>query len=202
MHLNCALLFQKYATERFPENAEVLELGPVSVPSPFQAALGRPAAWSTADFISEAYDGGRIDYVMTDDNTIPCADAQFDVVLNANVIEHVRKPWRWLPEVARVCRPGGLVITITPVSWPYHEAPIDCWRMYPDGLRSLYEDAGLETVVATAESLEPPRSRHTYQGAGRLTVRPVRGARGRAQQLLGWPVPVAVDTIVIGVKPA
>jgi hypothetical protein len=73
--------------------------------------------------------------------------------------------------------------------------------MYPDGLRSLYEDAGLEPVIATAESLEPPRSRNTYQGAGRLSARPVRSMRGRTQQLLGWPVPVAVDTIVVGVKP-
>ena len=45
-----------------------------------------------------------------------------------------------MKEVARVVKPDGLVITIAPVSWPYHAAPIDCWRVYPAGLNALWGD--------------------------------------------------------------
>ena len=47
-----------------------------------------------------------------------------DVVVAVNVMEHVRKPWIWMREITRICKPGGYVITINPVSWPYHEDPI------------------------------------------------------------------------------
>ena len=48
------------------------------------------------------------------------------------------------------------MITIAPVSWPYHEDPVDCWRIYPDGLRALYDEVGLRTELALCEGLEPP----------------------------------------------
>ncbi len=50
-------------------------------------------------------------------------------------------------ELSRVVRPGGYIVTVNPVSWPYHEAPIDCWRVFPDGMQALLDDAGLEMVV-------------------------------------------------------
>lgn len=59
----------------------------------------------------------------------PIPSDSYDIVLSGGVIEHVRKVWVWIREVARVCKIGGLVITVAPASWPYHVAPIDCWRL-------------------------------------------------------------------------
>ena len=69
-------------------------------------------------------------------------------------MEHVRHPWRWLPEVARICRTGGLVYVCTPNTIEFHEYPIDCWRAWPDGLRALFEDAGLEIVDVYASGID------------------------------------------------
>ena len=99
--------------------------------------------------------------------SFPVPDETYDVVLSGQVIEHVRKIWVWMREVARVCKAGGIVITINPVSWPYHEAPIDCWRAYPEGMKALYEDSKLEVIFSGWESLEEPQFRNYMPGASR-----------------------------------
>ena len=36
-----------------------------------------------------------------------------------------------------IISPNGYIITINPVSWKYHEAPVDCWRIYPEGMKTI-----------------------------------------------------------------
>jgi SAM-dependent methyltransferase len=127
----------------------------------------------------------------------PIADGEYDVVLSGQVLEHVKKPWRWLPELARVCRPGGHVVTISPVSWPYHEAPVDCWRIYPEGTKALYEEAGLNVLLAHWETLEP-------RGLLPRFPRPISdhapGLLFKIARLLRWPLARSYDTVTIGRK--
>jgi SAM-dependent methyltransferase len=82
-------------------------------------------------------------------------DGVFDAVFSCNVIEHVPKPWLWLEELVRVIKPGGLIICVNPVSWPYHEAPVDCWRLLPEAYKALFDEAGLETVFTWHGNLVP-----------------------------------------------
>lgn len=82
------------------------------------------------------------------------AGAGYDLVVAANVLEHVPAPWAWLRTVAELTAVGGHVVLVAPVSWPYHPAPKDCWRAYPDGLAALMAWAGLR-VVATGLRTEP-----------------------------------------------
>jgi SAM-dependent methyltransferase len=101
------------------------------------------------------------DYVLRAGSQYYCLESdpsgQFDVVFAANVIEHIPAPWRWLDVVYSRIKLGGHLVLVAPVSWPYHPAPKDCWRVYPDGMRALLEDAGL-TVTAcelgTADRVE------------------------------------------------
>ena len=72
----------------------------------------------------------------------------FDVVLSGQVIEHVPKPWRWMRELARIVKPKGLVCVIGPYQWEFHEGPFDCWRVYPEGMRAVMEEAGLTVLKA------------------------------------------------------
>lgn len=67
----------------------------------------------------------------------------FDVVISGQVLEHVRRPWRWFPAIASLAKPGGLIWITAPNTWEYHRYPIDCWRVWPDGMRALIEDAEL-----------------------------------------------------------
>jgi 2-polyprenyl-3-methyl-5-hydroxy-6-metoxy-1,4-benzoquinol methylase len=88
---------------------------------------------------------------MENEYEIPMPEGSFDIVLSGQVIEHVRMPWRcWLGSA----RPGGRVITANPASWPVHQAPVDCWRIYLDGMRALSEEARLACELSTCESLE------------------------------------------------
>lgn len=151
MHRNSELLFRKYAFDRILEHFNVLEIGPDRTPRSTYRNMYpdvRSGLWQTIDMVGQTTWRSNNEYSFPIDNSV------FDVVLSGQVIEHVRKIWRWMPEVARVCKPGGLIITINPVSWPYHTAPYDCWRIYPEGMAALYDDAGIETILSNVESLD------------------------------------------------
>jgi SAM-dependent methyltransferase len=47
--------------------------------------------------------------VAGDGNRLPMADGTFDVAFSSNVLEHVPDPGRFLDEMVRVTRPGGII---------------------------------------------------------------------------------------------
>jgi SAM-dependent methyltransferase len=208
VHLNSVLLFRKYGLPFIFEGAKVLELGPDDQPSTYRREVTTAVDWVTADLASEKgasgerrWGRGDVALAMPSEYEIPAADGSFDIVLSGQVIEHVRRPWTWIGELARVCGCNGVVITVNPVSWPYHEAPVDCWRIFPEGMRALCESAGLVVELSRWESLEPP-PRRSYPGE---SYDQGRGARGRKLNRLlaatGWPLPVAFDTITVARRP-
>src|SRR5215472_4088204 len=115
MHDNTLLLFNKYARRYFQPNAHVVEIGPGRRPSRLELAVeGIPTCWETAGIDARP----PVTY-MGSEYSFPIQSDTADIVVSANVMEHVRKPWLWIKELARICKPGGHVITISPVSWPY-----------------------------------------------------------------------------------
>jgi len=197
MHLNSILMFEKYALGHFPAGARVLEIGPDGHPSTYRRLVqAAPACWDTLDIASDP----RLSHVARGEYDFPIEDGCYDIVVSAQVIEHVRKAWLWMREVARVCRPGGLVVTVNPVSWPYHAYPVDCWRIFPDGMRALYEDAGLEVLSSRFECLELPA--HFKRIPGRSIASQSKGRRFAAKAFgpLGIRVECAFDTLTVGRK--
>lgn len=202
MHPNSRMMFEKYATPHFRGSPAVLEVGPNDFPSTYRSLVTDPVSrWDTVDIL----DDSRLSFPRSDPYRFPVPDGGYDVVFAANVLEHVPRVWVWVKELARVCRPGGVVITVNPVSWTYHAAPMDCWRAYPDGMRALYAEAGLEVTRCEFESLEKPSYRRTTPGitfenylAGQSRF--VRLAY-RAASKLGFPTMVAYDTLTVGSKP-
>lgn len=151
MHQNSKLIFKKYAIEYFLPRKKILEIGPDDLPSSYQMIVKENSLqWDTLDIMP----GRNITFVASNEYSFPIPDESYDIVLSGNVIEHVRKIWLWVKELSRVCKTGGYIITINPVSWPYHEAPVDCWRIYPEGMRILYDEANIKTILARWESLE------------------------------------------------
>ena len=197
MHPNSRLLFEKYAKAEIGRNRTVLEVGPDGVPSTYRRlSEDLSPVWHTLDIT----DNPLLTYPNSAEYSFAIPDESYDVVISAQVIEHVRRPWRWLREVARVTRVGGLVITINPVSWIYHEAPIDCWRIYPEGMRALYEDASLTVQMSRWESLETPHFRKHSPGISIEHQSPRKRVISRLLGRLGFPVEAAYDTITIGRK--
>jgi SAM-dependent methyltransferase len=199
MHDNSKRMFAHHALGLFGAATRVLEVGPDGVPSTYRRLVDAhgalaPATWHTVDLASRP----DMTFAARSEYEFPIEDGAYDVVLSGQVLEHVRKPWRWLPELARVCRRGGHVVTISPVSWPYHEAPVDCWRAYPEGLRALHEDAGLDVLTATWQSLEP---RALLPRCPRPISDHAPGPWYKLARLVRWPLARAYDAITIARKP-
>ncbi len=197
MHANSKLLFEKYAKQHFQPNLKVLEIGPDVFPSNYQQIVANSTmTWDTVDFPRDF----PLTHTLNSEYNFPIPDNSYDIVLSGQVIEHVRKIWVWMREVARVCKPGGLVITINPVSWPYHEAPVDCWRIYPDGMRALSDDAGLEVVTSLMESLESKRFHHGLPGRSPELQPAIIRRVFHILDKFHFPVECAYDTVTISRK--
>ncbi|MDR3715406.1 MAG: methyltransferase domain-containing protein [Puia sp.] len=158
MHLNSELLFKRYGALHFKDNIKVLEIGPAGLPSAFQKVINNPTiVWHTIDFADTTFINSSVNnltYRLTSPYSFPIDADSYDIVLSGQVIEHVEKIWVWLEELKRVTKKNGLIITINPVSWPYHEAPIDCWRIFPSGMDALANHLNVKKEFSLFESLE------------------------------------------------
>jgi SAM-dependent methyltransferase len=65
---------------------------------------------------------GPLDYV-SDITHIAEQDATFDVILNTEVLEHVSDPFAAVCEMARLLKPGGLLILTAPLGSFIHQGP-------------------------------------------------------------------------------
>jgi SAM-dependent methyltransferase len=149
MHKNSINLFNKYAAEFFSPDKTVLEVGPDAFPSTYQKLVnGKYSLWHTLDI----RDQDRLTYCHPPNTIFPAPEDTYDIVLSGQVLEHVPAIWDWITDLASACKPGGEVIIIAPTNWPYHEAPFDCWRVFPDGMRGLFEHARLKVQFVTCES--------------------------------------------------
>lgn len=199
MHENSRCLFRKYAVPLFTDGMRVLEIGPDALPSTYRKLVPNSnLVWDTLDI----YDSPELTYPRSDVYQFAIPDAHYDMVLSGQVIEHVARIWRWMNELARVTKPGGRVVTINPVSWPYHTAPIDCWRIYPEGMKALSEDAGLVVETAFWGCLEAPRFRHVIPGRSLQDQPKIHKYLSPLLGRLGGRVEQAFDNITVARKPA
>src|SRR3954467_781215 len=101
------------------------------------------------DYVGVDIDGGRnVDVVMEQPYKIPLSSNSVDVVVSGQVFEHVPFFWASFMELARILRPGGLIIVTIPSRGHTHDV-YDCWRFYPDSLRAI-------AAVSRLELLEGP----------------------------------------------
>lgn len=227
MHLNSKLLFEKYAKPLFKNHMRVLEIGPNQHPSAYKQIVDNSTInWETIDI----FKSDKLTYIAENEYKFPIADNTFDIVVSGQVIEHVKKIWVWIKELSRVCKVGGYVVTVNPVSWPYHEAPVDCWRIYPEGMKALYEEGNLTVQLSVAETLEVDVSRYIVPehsqffgssniGFRETLIKRLRGSsvlvpgssyepnyqgetgyKSLISKFLGIPSSCSLDNITIGVK--
>lgn len=95
--------------------------------------------------------GDNVDIVSLKPNRFPISSRTYDLVISNATIEHVERPWLWVPELFRITQVGGRVMIMNPTVMPYHAREIsneavDCYRILKDGMRVLMNDAGLEHV--------------------------------------------------------
>jgi SAM-dependent methyltransferase len=88
----------------------------------------------------EVPSGGRIRTVVADVRDLPFEVGEFDVIIAAEVLEHIPDDGAAIAELCRVLRPGGLLAVTVPRWWPervcwalsseYHEIPGGHVRIY------------------------------------------------------------------------
>jgi SAM-dependent methyltransferase len=91
--------------------------------------------------------GPAVDLVMNAQN-LSFNNGSYDVIVDAERLEHDDKFWVSYQEFARVLKPGGYII-ITTRSWgafPPHDYPSDYWRFMDNGLHTLLESTGFECL--------------------------------------------------------
>jgi SAM-dependent methyltransferase len=158
MHLNSKLIFQKNGIKFIKPGGLGLEIGPAGFPSVYMKLLeDKSIKWHTLDIDTKhignaAEQEGHI--ISKQLYTYPIKADNYDLIIAGQVIEHVADIWKWMEELKRILKPGGTIIIVCPVSWPYHEAPIDCWRIYPAGFEALAEKVGLRLLHSKYHSYE------------------------------------------------
>ncbi len=122
---------------------------------------------------------------------LPVEDASFDVVLCAQVLEHVDDPARAARELARVLRPGGRLLLSTHGVYVFHPNPTDHWRWTHTGLQKLLEESGAWASVrvtpgaGTAASLTMLNAIYIEHVLRRTPLRFLRGTVVAAMNRLG-----------------
>src|SRR5258705_12307798 len=56
----------------------------------------------------------------------------FKTALVLNLLEHTFEPVKVLDNIFALLDPEGSCVITTPVVWPLHEYPVDCWRINPN----------------------------------------------------------------------
>jgi SAM-dependent methyltransferase len=154
--------------------------------------------------------------VFYDGRTLPFPAASFDGALCSQVLEHVFTPDDFLREIARVLRPGGLLVLAVPFVWDEHEQPQDFARYSSFGLCALLERNGFAVEVqrkATADAralaqlaaawlYKVTRSRHRSLNllAQLLLIAPVNLVGALAGALLPAHPDFYLDNVVLARK--
>jgi SAM-dependent methyltransferase len=104
------------------------------------------------DEAGEIPDGGSIQASSGDATAMPFPDASFDIVIAAEVMEHIPADQAAMNEVARVLRPGGIAAVTVPAWLPERI----CWLLSddyhntPGGHVRIFTRPELETKLARA----------------------------------------------------
>ena len=72
----------------------------------------------------------------------------YDVVISGQVMEHISRPWEWLKTLASLYR--HYICIIAPNTCNEHKFPLDTYRYFPDGMRDLFDYAGIVSVEIRA----------------------------------------------------
>lgn len=138
-----------YLEARRAEPLVILDLGSQDINGCYRPLFGLPP-WKYIGV--DLAPGANVDVVLSDPyDWREIAPESADVIVAGQTFEHTEFFWETARQITRTLKPNGLCCIIVPSSGPEHRFPVDCWRMYPDGLRAVARYAGLEVLVAETQ---------------------------------------------------
>lgn len=149
---------QKYLERRRHEPLLIFDLGSQDYNGSYRPLFDRPP-WRYIGV--DMTPGKNVDLVLRDPyrwREIKRASA--DVIISGQTFEHTEFFWLTIREIARALKIGALTCIVAPSAGDEHRYPVDCWRVYPDGLRAMARYAGLETIEAWTQWEDLPQYDH------------------------------------------
>jgi SAM-dependent methyltransferase len=165
-----------------PAGAEILDAGCGSGRNMVDLArLGTVTGVEIADAsVARARERRVGEVVQCSITELPFSDAQFDLAVSFDVIEHIDDQIRALAELHRVVRPGGtLVVTVPAYQWLWSEH---------DVINHHERRYTARTLIAPAEQAGWRAVRTTYFNGFLLPVAVVHRRLTRRSRLVGEPV--------------
>ncbi len=145
---------RRYLTGREGEALTILDLGSQDINGSYRQLFSAPS-WCYLGVDMAA--GANVDVVLADPyDWRELAPESADVIVSGQTFEHTEFFWLTIQQIARTLRQNAICCIIAPSSGPEHRFPVDCWRVYPDGLRAVARYAGLETVEAWTQWEDSP----------------------------------------------
>jgi len=123
------------------QNALVLDVGSLNVNGTYRP-LVESRGWKYIGL--DIRPGRNVDIVTSEPYRYPFEDGTFDVVISGSTMEHIQALWLWMPELHRILKGGGWAAICTVMAWGEHRHPVDCWRIMPDGMKFLFDQAGFK----------------------------------------------------------
>jgi SAM-dependent methyltransferase len=127
--------FLDFAFARIKASSSVLNVG---AGGEIEALLRERAASQGFQVVSIDIDGKRGPDIVTDVLSTPFAPESFDVVVMAEVLEHLQDPLKAVAHLHSLLRPGGQIIVSVPFMFPIHDRPHDYFRFTRYGLEMMF----------------------------------------------------------------
>lgn len=135
-------------------NKDVLEVGSLDVNGTIRPMIQvhKPRSYIGVDIL----EGPNVDQLvncerLTDTFGPNCAD----LVVTAEMLEHVDDWQQCIRQLIAAVRPGGvLMITTRSIGFPFHHPP-DCWRYSLDSMLAIFNRASINVEVAVEDPEQP-----------------------------------------------
>lgn len=134
-------VIRRYAHGRF------LDLGCGSTPF-WSAVVGQVARYDAVDLWPRS---DKVTFVGDVQALEMVQEASYDSAICIEVLEHVPEPGHAVASMARILKPGGVVVISVPHLSRLHDLPHDYFRYTEYGLRYLLQKAGLEVISLQAK---------------------------------------------------
>ncbi len=93
--------------------------------------------------------GPGVDVVCSAENLVThFGQHSFDIVVTICALEHIRHWKQALSNMKQICVPGGLILAIAPVRWPFHAYPNDFWRYSEQDMCAIFADMTMLEIEA------------------------------------------------------
>jgi SAM-dependent methyltransferase len=153
--------FNRYTRDRWiaweashlPAGSYVLDVGAGSCPYRGFFAHCRYIAQDLAQLAPDQLRGrkgyGPLD-IISNINSLPIKSSIIDVVLCTEVIEHIAQPIRVMYEIARVLKPGGVLLLSAPLRSGLHQEPFHYYGGFtPYWYKKFLTEAGFTEIQIT-----------------------------------------------------